>query len=707
MTFTERWIWLDKDKYPDYQSTCYGCGGDPCKHHYCVAEFKKNYLFKKTIKSAVLRFSADTAFRVYCNGELLATGPVVVGGDFLAGHKTRDLWYATQVELCPDTNSLNFFAQVKMMPIELCEFSKGHGGFMLTGHLVFEDGTKYVINTDESWLARRNGAYKEPKVYDTSILPDEYSNAHDTNNIWFTSTSPLPVRSEKERIPDGGNVISLAPYEEKKLTLTFDMIYAGFVKALCKTEGKVSLKVHCSETGEQGSYEDITFMGDGSYRSFELHSAGLFEVSIKNESESSSTVTLSFIETHYPVDKVATTHTSDRDLNKVLEVCRHTLKSCRQTHHLDSPRHSEPLACTGDYYIETLMTAFSFGDMTLAKLDVMRTAELLLKNDGRMFHTTYSLMWIMMLYDVYMFTGDKKMVEDCEEAMLILLQRFETYIGENGILDNPPDYMFIDWIFIDGFSMHHPPKALGQSCLNMYYHGALDYAEKVFSILGDTVMANDCRTKRERLKKNINSLLFDSQRGLYFEGLNTPSPEEYICEWSLPQNTDKRYYLKHSNILACCFGVAEGDMAKSILKKVMRDEFPCDIQPYFAHFLFEAIFRNGLCNEYTLELAEKWKAPIKECDKGLVEGFISPDENYSFDHSHAWGGTPLYSIPKALSGFEVLEPEMKKLRLSPSLLGLESARVEIPTPHGDIIIEQQKGTEPKITKPCGIEIILE
>jgi len=137
----------------------------------------------------------------------------------------------------------------------------------------------------------------------------------------------------------------------------------------------------------------------------------------------------------------------------------------------------------------------------------------------------------------------------------------------------------------------------------------------------------------------------------------------------------------------------------------MRDEWPCSYQPYFAHFMFEAIYKAGLRNEFTLELLDRWKTPIKECDKGLVEGFISPNENYTFDHSHAWGGTPLYSLPKALCGFEVLEPKMKKIKLSPSLIGLESARVEIPTPFGDIIVEQQKGKDTKITYPDEITII--
>ena len=707
MTFTERWIWLHKDKYPNSQTTGFSCGGDPVKYNYTVAEFNKKYTFCKKIKKATLRFSADTAFQLYCNNKLIATGPVVVGGDFLECHRSRDLWYATTLDVFPESDSLDLFARVKMLPVELCEFSKGKGGFMLTGHIEFEDGTKKVIFTDNTWLCRKNGAYIRPKLFDTSIKPDDWSTPQLQDNVWFCKDSPIPLRNEEIIMPiDGQNRFMLSAGEEKKLTLIYDKIYACFVDAKCKTDGKVTIKVHCTECGEDGSREELTFDGDGEYRSFELHSAGMFEVEAINHSDSDAEITLNLIFPHYPVDKEAQTITNDEELNKVLDVCRHTLKVCRQTHHLDSPRHSEPLACTGDYYIETLMTLFSFGDMRLSELDIKRTAELLIKNDGRMFHTTYSLIWVQMLYDVYMFTGNKKLLEDCLEALIILMNRFSSYVTELGIIDNPPDYMFIDWIFIDGFSMHHPPKALGQSCLNMFYYGGLDYAEKIYSILGEDAMAKDARIRRDELKRNIDKLLYDEEKGIYFEGLNHKIPEEAVCEWAQPQNTDKRYYLPHSNILACCYGVAEGDKARSILTKVMRDEWPCSYQPYFAHFMFEALYKAGLRDKFTLELAQRWKAPVKECDKGLVEGFISPDENYTFDHSHAWGGSPLYSIPKALCGFEVLEPAMKKIKLSPSLIGLDYARVEIPTPYGDMVISQEKDKKAVIESPDEIEVIL-
>jgi hypothetical protein len=95
-----------------------------------------------------------------------------------------------------------------------------------------------------------------------------------------------------------------------------------------------------------------------------------------------------------------------------------------------------------------------------------------------------------------------------------------------------------------------------------------------------------------------------------------------------------------------------------------------------------------------------------ECPLGLVEGFVTPEPGYGFDHSHAWGGTPLYSLPKALLGLEILSPGMKALALSPSLLGLNHAHTELLTPYGKVTCEMEQGKAPVITAPEEITVIL-
>ena len=699
----EQWIWLPREQYPDHQTTIYSGFLDHAVGNHTVAELKKQYRFEKKIVRADLRFSGDTVFRLYCNRELVATGPACVGGDFMANEELRPNYYAFETTLEPMTDGLDFYACVRMMPVQICDYSRGRGGFMLSALLTFEDGSTETVTTDETWMIRRNGGYTAPTGFDGRIPPDDYMPAQVVEGVPPTATAPIPLRVEEEKIPENAT-FTLAPHEIREMTLELDMIWAGFVRVQAQTQGEVSVRLRCREMAEGGSTESVVFTEDGEYRGFFMHSAGNLYVTAENHADTPATVTVTFVATYYPVTDVAEILTDDPDVNLVLDTCKHTLKICRQTHHLDSPRHCEPLACTGDYNIEALMTLFSYGDMRLAEFDLIRTAILLEGHDGRMFHTTYSLIWVRMLWDVYMATGNRALLDRCRRGLELLLRRFATYIGENGLLETPPDYMFVDWIYIDGISLHHPPKALGQSVLNLFYFGALESAKAILDELGLPEAGKDCAARREALRGAINTHLFDAERGLYFEGLNTPTPEHLLCGW-MPQNVEKRYYRKHANILAARFGVCEDDLARELVRKVMEEEIEGDYQPYFTHYLLEAVDRLGLRETYTRTIVARWIPPTKECPKGLVEGFITPEPGYGFDHSHAWGGTPLYSLPKALMGLTITRPGMKEITLSPSLLDFGYAKTQLMTPYGKVTLEMTAGEEPKITAPEEITVI--
>lgn len=706
MNLPEIWIWLDKEIYPDKQNTRLSGLLNDTEYNYAVAEFKKSYTYKKKIKQINLRFSGDTAFEIYLNEEIIATAPVPVGGDFLGNEKPRGQHYASELTVYPDTAEIDFFARVKMGPVGIYEYSQGHGGFMLAGCITFEDGTKTVINTGNDWQARLNGAYTAEYFYDGSIEADNWTDAEIIPNIWHAVTAPLPQLDEKFISADCECVVKSG--NTKEFTVEFDKIYAAILSLSVRTKGKVCIEVTAYELeiDERSKTENLIFDSDSVYRGFQVHSVGALKLKITNESDCDAVITPKIIAVCYPADYCARTVTSDRDLNLVLDVCAHTLKYCRQHIHLDSPCHYEPLACTGDYYIESLMTAFSFGDMELAKLDILRTAQLLRNNSGRMFHTTYSLIWVLMLSDVYNFTADKNLLEECKDALIMLLDLFDTYIGNNGIIEYPPDYMFIDWLYIDKISLHHPPKALGQTCLNMFYFGALEEAAEIFNILDEKPMAEMCKKKAKSLQNAVNEILFDKDRQMYFEGLNTPTPEHLLCP-NMPQNTEKRYYRKHANILAAYFGICDKTMCRSLIDRIMSDAIEGEYQAYFAHYLLEAVYRNGLADKYTLSIIEKWKAPVRECTKGLTEGFIPPEPTYSFDHSHAWGGSPLYSLPLALTGFKMTKPGFEEISLSPSLLGLKNANVQIPTPFGTITVALEEGNEPVYNIPKQIKLTTE
>lgn len=703
MNLPEKWIWLDAQSYPAIQQCDYSSMQTVKSDVYAVAEFRKDYRFGKNISNITLRVSGDTAFEIFLNDSLILTGPVPAGTDFLCNDMPRPAHYSSVITPAAEGNCLSFYARVKMGPVGAYETSHGHGGLMITGVITFEDGSKKIITTDETWSARLNGAYTAPLKFDGTIKPDEWIAAAVVPDVWHTKTAPL-APLDYQVISPLFDTFTVDAGETEEFIIEYDRIYAAILCLQVKTQGSVKIELTSFETeiDHRAKSESFVFDSDCDYTGLEVHSVGAVKMTVVNESSAEVTVRQNITAVSYPVNVFAKTVTDNEDLNNVLDVCAHTLKYCRQFIHLDSPCHYEPLACTGDYYIESLMTVFSYGDMSLAQFDIIRTAELIRNNGGRMFHTTYSLIWVMMLRDIYMYSGNKQMLKECTDALIMLLDLFETYVGKNGIIENPPDYMFIDWLYIDEISLHHPPKALGQTCLNMYYYGALMNAAEVFGITGEDSLKAYTLKKAENLRNAINENLYDADRQMYFEGLNTPTPEEKLYYY-MPQNTNKRYYRKHANILACYTGLCDKETSQNLLHRIMRDEIEGEYQPYFAHYLLEAIYRNGLQNDYTMQIIEKWKQPCNECRKGLAEGFIVPEPDYSFDHSHAWGGTPLYSLPLALTGLEMVKPGFEEIRLNPSLLGLDSASVQIPTPYGMIEVKQSKDCVPEITVPEGIK----
>lgn len=695
----QQWIWLNEKQYPNCQKTRIN-GFRPDDGSFAVAQFIRDYHFDSEMERMALWFSGDTEYRLLCNSELIATGPVTIPGDFMCNDQVRPWHYATCIERAISGTELHFEARVKLSPCGINEYSKGHGGWMLYGIVTFKDGSHCEISTDETWLSRRDTRYPKPYHFDGRCELPVLTPAQCIDDRWQAVAAPIPPRTEEE-IERRKMVV--APCSNKTFDFDFTAIYAGMIRLSVQTKSELRVCVRCLETDNISAEEHFIFVEDTEYTGLQLYSIGRYQVEIENRGDTPAEVVLSVCCTHYPAEVCAHTNTSDTELNAVLRQCEHALKHCRQMIHLDSPLHSEPLACTGDYYIETLMTAFSFGDMSLAEFDVLRAAHMLEWQNGVMFHTTYSLIWVLWLYDVYLFTGNLQLLKKCENALHLLMKRMDSYKGGNGLLETPPSFMFIDWLYIDELSLHHPPKALGQSCLNMFYAAALKRAVLICEALGSETKKIYAQ-QAGQVCEAINRYLFDQEKGLYFEGLLTPTPQDLLDKY-MPANVSKRYFRKHANVLAVYAGVYPGD-SQAFLSRVLDDEELGDFQPYFAHFVMEAINRTGLSDRYLLPLCERWKQAYRDCPKGLQEGFIKPEPTYSFDHSHAWGGTPLWSVPLALSGLKILEPGMKKIALKPDLMGLKWAKVQIPTPYGTINIAMNQGEAPSITAPCGVDVVI-
>ncbi len=693
------WIWLPQDKYPNEQTTYFsGLERTNPDQKYIVCALKRRYELGMNAKIS-LEVSADTAFLLLCNGKSLLRGPAYSGGDFLDNDKPRPDYYSFKKEFYECDGYLELYALVRLTPYHICEYSRGQGGFFLRGVAELENGEKITLQSDESWEISRQNSYTYPTLFDANVKNDDFVYAEVINDVWGASVAPTPPCTLNDaRV----HRFTLGKGEKIKERIEYERVFAAYLKVFASEEADVILRSFELEKITREHY--LTINGDAPYYSLELLSTGGFEIEITNTASSECEVTVALEESFFPISTHARTEVSDKELTELLDICAHTLKYCRQNHHLDSPLHCEPLACVGDYYIEMLMNIFAYGDTALCEFDLERIAITMENRDGRLFHTTYSLIFVKMVYECYMLAGNIDLLYKTRRAVDLLLNRFEGYIGENGLIETPPDYMFIDWLCPDGISTHHPPKALGQSCLCMFYYGGLIAAAKIYEVLGENEEKVRCLEKAEDIKKAIFDRLYDTGRGLFFEGLNTETPSELIYQY-MPRNVSKRYYRRHANILACYFGLVSGDEARALLERIYEDDALGEVQPYFMHFWLDAVYLNGLRDKYTLKLLDGWKNAMKISKKGLPEGFYPPEPTYKFDYSHAWGGTPLYALPKAILGLEVLECGFKKIKLNPTLLSLDLAKIEILTPYGMMTVQGDKKNGFSVSAPSEVEIV--
>ncbi len=298
----------------------------------------------------------------------------------------------------------------------------------------------------------------------------------------------------------------------------------------------------------------------------------------------------------YPVRYEGDFECDKPDLNRLWQVCRWVTQICMQTHHLDSPHHQEPICDPGDYLIESLNAFYAFGDGSLARQDLRKYARTMVQRGFQNFHTSYALLWLQMLIQYYEYTSDAALVKELAPYAHALLDKFETYLGKNGLISNPPNFMFMDWVDIAGFSAHHPPAVIGQGYMTALYYRALADDGRIALLEHDLLRADHDQTLRSKVKEAFNRELWNADAGLYRDGKPFQS-QTRPNQW-MPADKDVETFSTQVNSLAVDSGIPTPERATAIMQKVLtRPDMNC--QPYFMHFVFEALAKSGLFDTYS------------------------------------------------------------------------------------------------------------
>ena len=678
-----KWIWLDKQRYPEAQQSSYTffCERKP----YAAARFRKDIFLAADPVRVPVRISADCRYVLFVNGAAVSRGPAAVGGDY--GNTRRLGWRYTDrpaLRLRKGFNRIE--ALVFLQPAVESDVSDGHGGFFFDAEILLADGTSLRLVSDESWLAAIDLRFVSARVTDLTLAAEDFAPAAVTENIWSLEEKPLPELASETVLPVNGKRFRVRPGE--RVRIDFGKVYAGYLhlSGTAEARGKAKLTVDFEEVEDypvsfRNAGRETVYFADGAF-SFSHRILRSARYAVLETEDGSLDLAAEWEFSAYPVERRGYFRCSDPLLDEIYGVCVRTAHLCMNTCHMDSPVHQEAIGCTGDYLIQSLINYYSFGDFALTRLDLVRDSRYFALTGGHRLHTSYGMLWVQWLRDYLLYSGDRSVFGEVRNGFFALMDRYEGYLDDTGIVSYSDNFWFVDWTIPEEIGELGKARVLWQSSLTAFTYEGFRVAAELCETFAEEERAARYRRTAGRVRDGFQRF-FDSDRGLYFGGFEEDG------------KPGRRYFGVHPNILAALYGLA-GGREREIMEKVMTDETLPQAQPYFLHFELLALEKCGLFEKYGLGVIRKWKGLLDECPSSLKERWERVND---CDYSHAWSGTPGYILPAVVLGVRPAAPGYEKVKVNPKLCGLRFAEGEIPVPGGTYFVRaDESGTKVEFRK---------
>ena len=370
----------------------------------------------------------------------------------------------------------------------------------------------------------------------------------------------------------------------------------------------------------------------------------------------------------------------EADLAKIWEISWRTARLDAHETYMDTP-YWEQLQYVGDTRIQALISYTVAGDDRLAKqalaaFDESRIPEGLTQSryptSQPQMIPTFSLLWIGMLHDYWMYRPDRGVVEEHLPGTRTVLDWFSRYEQPDGLLKKLPWWSFVDWVSAGELPNY---DASGESCTtSLQYLGALEDAAEMENALGDQDRAAREMERAKHVKSGIYAKCWDAQRNL------------------LADNPERATFSQQTNVLGVLFDVVPEDEQKTVLRQMMAIEpgtapggvLSCSY--YFRFYLARALDHAAMGDEYLASL-KPWREllPLHFSTWPEIPGDTRSD-------SHAWSSHPIYDLLTLVAGIEPSAPGFASVRVMPHLGGMTNVSAEFPHPLGMVSVHfEQSG----------------
>jgi alpha-L-rhamnosidase len=460
-------------------------------------------------------------------------------------------------------------------------------------------------------------------------------------------------------------------------------ISLGYAEALYIDEGNTKNWKSQNKKGNRNEIKAKRFVGvkddliaDGSnaqtFISLAWRTYRFLQLEIKTGDEALTIDDLYGIFVGYPFEMKAKFLTGDKLLEKIFEMGWRTARLCAVETYVDCPYY-EQLQYIGDTRIQALVSLYNTGDDRLMRnaitqLDYSRMAEGITLSRYPTANAqeipTFSLWWIGMLHDYWMYRNDAAFVKQFLPGIRQVLQFFLKYQRQDGSLQNAPYWEFTDWAEGDGWKSGVPPFGNDGSsaALDLQLLWAYQIAAQLEDSLGMKAFADEYNKNAATLMQTIKTKYWDNTRQLFAD------------------TKEKKLFSQHANTLAILTGIVKGEKATQLAQKIIADTSLTQATIYFQYYLNQALRKTGFGDLY-LDRLQIWKDNIAN---GLTTWAEISDINAARSDCHAWGASPNIEFFRTVLGIDSDAPGFNKIRIQPWLGTLKKAEGIMPHPKGEI-----------------------
>ncbi|MFW5980932.1 MAG: family 78 glycoside hydrolase catalytic domain, partial [Halanaerobiaceae bacterium] len=409
------------------------------------------------------------------------------------------------------------------------------------------------------------------------------------------------------------------------------------------------------------------------------------------------------VKSTYPYQEKGNFRSDNDKYNKLFDICRYTVRLCSNEFIMDTPWREQG-QFLGDVSAVTLGEIYScFGDTKLPAKYLRQCGEVQHFNglipaitnniwDWDNILIDYNLWWISGIWQHYMYTGEEGWIHQYYPHILKIIQTFMRYLDENGLLNNIPYTVFIDWADVD---------TRGESSvLNALFYYSLKIVIKMARIKGDTETAVLLEKVREKIKQNFIPQFYNKNKGCFVDANIEGDFSDKISE--------------HANCAPILWDLCDEDMVANIFNKLYEEKTIeyTEAQPFFSAFVLQALYKGGRFDLALEVIDNRWiKRMVDRGAKSTYEEWTLNGSWRNGDHfaeilrteSHAWSAYPCEFFLRKLIGFEIIEPGCKTVKLNPEQTVFDY-KVELPVPQG-IIKVRKNGSKIDISVPEGVRII--